>query len=157
MERPGGRIGTNTTILHAGHFACCSRMHDALGIPVEGRQVEGLVHAAAVASTIGNERIWVKRIVRPGASSHHWSRSSAVCTYHTEVGEEAHTAQDSPCDDQYDQPYEQSSGSARNTPLMNGLCWLWKVWYVPLATARSPMKWQAQQALLPVRLEALPL
>ena len=29
-----------------------------------------------------------------------------MCTYHTEVGEQAHTAQDCACDDQYDQPYE---------------------------------------------------
>src|SRR6266700_4539929 len=130
MERPGGRIGTNTTILHAGHFACCSRMHDALGIPVEERQVEGLVHAAAVASTIGNERIWVKRIVRPGASSHHRHDSSAVGAYHTEMGEQANTTQESACDDQHEQPYEQSSGAPRNVPPLTFPHWFWQEWHI---------------------------
>ena len=49
-----------------------------------------------------------------------------MCAYHPEVGEQAHTAQESACDDQHDQPYEQSSGTARNASLMNGLCWLWE-------------------------------
>src|SRR5437867_4546320 len=95
MERPGGRIGTDTTILHAGHFACCSRMHDALGIPVEERQVEGLVHAATVAPTIGNERIWVKRVVRPGASTHRaYINGTATCAQHPEVREQDPTTPD---------------------------------------------------------------
>src|SRR6266699_3691361 len=104
MKGPGGGVGTDAAILHAGDFGCRPWMQHALRITREEGQVQRLIDHSRplIRPSIGNERIWVmNEVVRPGASAY-WGECSgtAVCADYTEASEQAEAAQNTSRDDQ---------------------------------------------------------